>query len=76
MARSLQCDICKRPCNTILAKIQYIPMDRPKRTTHSDYSHHADVGECCSERILEMFNFTPRRTRAEYQNSRKRVKAA
>jgi hypothetical protein len=70
MARGLRCDICNRPTDYIAAKLHYIPAGNGKRITHSDYTHHADVGPCCSERILEMFKFQKRRSRAEYNESR------
>ena len=73
MARISQCDICKKPTNRIIAKLHYIPAgpNGAKRMTHSHYSHHADVGECC-EKILTLFNFRKRMTRAEYLESRRR----
>lgn len=76
MARSVICDFCKKPTDRIVAKVHFIPLDKKDRTTHSDYTHHADVGPCCSDRMLELFNFRPRMTRAEYQASRKGQKVA
>ena len=74
MARvmTIRCDICKRECKKIVAKINYIPMiPGVSRGVHSNYSHHADVGECCGTKILKVFNFRERVTAAEYQASRR-----
>ena len=66
------CDICRRPCKEIKAKLNFIPLvEGKKNRAHSAYSHHADVGECCSDRLLELFNFRPRMTKAEYMKSRR-----
>jgi hypothetical protein len=71
MARSFVCDVCRKPTERIVGKLHYIPLDKKDRTTHSDYTHHADVGTCCAGRALELLNFRPRQTRAEYMASRK-----
>ena len=72
MARSLSCDICQRPCERIVAKLHRIPAGNGP-ISHSNYSHHADVGECCDERVLELFRFSPRMTRKEYNQKRKGI---
>jgi hypothetical protein len=74
MARQLMCDICKKPTDRIEAKLHYIAVGSGKRITHSDYTHHADVGACCANRILELFNFRSRMTRKEYNAERKGLK--
>jgi hypothetical protein len=71
MAVRKVCDICKQDTKKIVGKLQFIPTDRAKARTHSNYTHHADVGECCSERVLKGFNFRQRMTRKEYLESRK-----
>jgi hypothetical protein len=71
MARGMKCDICKKDTEYVAAKLQYIPTGNGRRATHSDYTHHADIGPCRSDRILELFNFQTRRTRKEYNDSRK-----
>ena len=74
MARGATCDVCRRPTERIVAKVHYIPMDRKERTTHSDYSHHADIGVCCADKLLRLFNWQTRQTREEYNASRKGIK--
>jgi hypothetical protein len=74
MARQAVCDICKRPTNRIVGKLQFVPAEQEggkKRMSHSNYSHHADVGECCGTKLLQLFNFRPRMTRKEYLASRR-----
>lgn len=48
MASTKTCDVCGRPAKFVkklfLAKYG-------GRNDHSNYTHHADVGECCIERI-------------------------
>jgi hypothetical protein len=71
LARGLTCDVCKKPIEYVAAKLNYIPAGNGRRATHSDYTHHADVGPCCSERILDLFQFHKRRTRKEYNEARR-----
>lgn len=73
MAREtkLTCDICKRPTARIVGKLQYVPVFAGSRAVHSNYSHHLDVGVCCKDRLFKSFNFTKRKTQAEYQQSRR-----
>jgi hypothetical protein len=71
MASNKTCDICNRPTEFIDAKLLLFPRENGKRTSHSDYTHHADVGPCCSTRILTMFKFQKRTSREEYNERRK-----
>jgi hypothetical protein len=74
MARevTLKCDICRRSCKQIAAKLFFGPIiPGVNRAVHSNYTHHADVGECCEKRILELFNFKERLTAVEYHQSRR-----
>jgi hypothetical protein len=71
VAKSQTCDVCGKPCDYVDAKLHFIPAGDGRRITHSDYTHHADVGPCCSERILELFKFQKRTTREEYNKRRK-----
>ena len=65
MARTLTCDICKRTTTGIAGKLFYLPTENGKRRlTHSEYTHHADIGVCCVSRVLELFNFQPRMKRS------------
>jgi transcriptional regulator of met regulon len=68
-----RCDICGKPTDQIAAKLLYVPVlpDNRGRRAHSNYSHHADVGVCCAEKLLKLFQFQPRTTAAEYQKRRK-----
>lgn len=74
MARTttVTCDLCKKPTTRIVAKLNYIPMiSGLARGAHSNYTHHADVGMCCGNRVLKIFNFRERMTAEEYQESRR-----
>ena len=71
MARQLLCDICKKPTTAYKAKLLYIPVSADGRTTHSEYKYRADVGVCCAEKMLDLFNFQARQTRKEYNDRRK-----
>lgn len=76
MARtvSLRCDLCKKPTERIVAKLQYIPVIPGVRAiNHSNYTHHCDVGECCGDRVLELFNFRKRMSASEYRKQRKKA---
>lgn len=74
MAREIvkTCDICRKPTKKIAAKLNLIPMiPGVSRGVHSNYTHHADVGECCFNKLMKGFNFRPRMTREEYMESRR-----
>lgn len=71
---TIQCDLCKKPTKKIVAKLNYIPMiPGVSRGVHSNYTHHADIGECCGSKILTVFNFRQRMTAEEYQASRRQA---
>jgi hypothetical protein len=68
----IRCDICKKPTTKIVGKLHFIPaIPGLSRTVHSNYSHHADVGACCKDRLLKGFKFRPRISAKEYHESRK-----
>jgi len=73
MARNvtLQCDICGQPTKMIVGKIMFIPQDGRRRSAHSDYSHSADVGECCKAKLFNTVRFQRRRTFRQYQEDRR-----
>ena len=76
MARTtnLRCDVCRKPCQRIVGKLLYIP--GAGSFAHSNYTHHADVGECCGgeeNKILRLLNFTKRQTKEQYRNRGKKV---
>jgi hypothetical protein len=67
-----RCDVCGKPTERIVAKIQFIPMiPGVSRSVHSNYTHHADVGVCCEAKLLRGFKWRKRLTAAEYHDSRK-----
>jgi hypothetical protein len=67
-----RCDICKKPTTKIVGKLNYVPViPGVSRSTHSNYSHHCDVGECCKSRLFNGFDFRPRLTSAEYHEKRR-----
>ena len=67
------CDVCKKPTDEIAAKLLYIPIlpNGGRQQAHSNYTHHADVGVCCSKKLLGVFSFTERTTFEQYQQRRK-----
>ncbi len=71
MATTKTCDVCGRPTKVIAGKLLFVPTTgSTKERTHSHYTHHADVGDCCKDRILKL-GFRKRMTRKEYMESRK-----
>jgi len=73
---TLKCDICRKPTDHIVGKLHFIPVNGLSRSAHSNYTHHADVGECCKERLLSGFQFRKRMTKAQYLEARKNGQAA
>jgi len=59
VARKFTCDICGKPTEKIEAKLFAVP----SRNHRMHYSHHADVGECCWNRLLDLFHWSERVTR-------------
>lgn len=73
---TLRCDICKKPTEQIVGKLFFGPVIRgTSRAVHSSYTHHADVGACCKDRLLKGFNFRKRLTAVEYREQRKAGRA-
>jgi hypothetical protein len=67
-----KCDICGRECNQIVGKINFTPLIPGASTAnHNNYSHHADVGNCCRDRLLSGFRWRKRLTAQEYQQARR-----
>jgi hypothetical protein len=74
MARTVEliCDICRKPTKKIVGKLHFIPMiPGVSRSAHSNYTHHADVGECCQSKLFKAFNFSQRVSASEYQERRR-----
>lgn len=66
------CDICRQECERIVGKINFTPLIAGASTAnHNNYSHHADVGDCCRDRLLTAFHWRKRLTAAEYREARK-----
>lgn len=79
MARNttLVCDVCGKPTDQIVGKLTFVPMiPGVSRSAHSNYSHSADVGSCCREKLLRGIKFRPRMTADEYQRQRRGEKVA
>ena len=60
MARVLVCDVCRKPTNRIVGKVLYIPVN-DRRFSYSNYSAHADIGECCASRFNDTVRFRKRK---------------
>lgn len=69
MAREFTCDLCKRTCKRVEAKLYFSPIEGQKNrkgfSRHGAYSHHLDVGECCSGRVLGLFNWRERKPKVK-----------
>lgn len=66
------CDICGRPTERIVGKISWVPyVPGVVRLNWNNYTHVADVGECCKDKLWEDVNFRKRMTQEEYRQSRK-----
>jgi len=75
MGKILLCDVCKKETDEIVGKLFFTPLGKSNNANsfHSHYTHHADVGSCCAERLLSGFNFTKRKTAKEYAASRRKA---
>lgn len=66
------CDVCGRETEQIAGKLQYIPsIPGVTKLVHSQYTHHADVGTCCKEKLFKAFKFQKRMTASEYNAKRR-----
>jgi len=66
------CDICGKPTEMIVGKLLFVPsIPGVTKLTHSQYTHHVDVGECCKKVLFKAFKFQPRMTAKEYQAKRR-----
>lgn len=68
------CDVCNKETDEIVAKLCFTPIGRghPANSFHQNYTHHADVGACCSAKLLKGFNFTARKHREPKEKTRKK----
>lgn len=60
MAHLQVCDYCNKPTNKIAVKLFKTPANG--RRAHHRYSHHADIGECCINKV-NLINWSPRQKR-------------
>lgn len=58
MARVIICDVCRRPTKRLVFKL-YLG-EWGNRNSHADYTHHADIGECCAANVQEMVRWQKR----------------
>ena len=74
MAVQRSCDVCKKATDEIVGKLFYAPLGNGGSGSGpaNRYTHHLDVGVCCSDRLLSGFNFRQRKTAKEYAASRRK----
>lgn len=66
------CDVCGEPTEKIVGKISFCPTIRGVvRLNWNNYTHTADVGECCKAALFQNVKFRKRMTKEQYQESRK-----
>lgn len=66
------CDVCGRPTEQIAGKLCYVPsIPGVVRLQSNNYSHAADVGVCCKDKIFGQVKFTKRLSAAEHQKARR-----
>lgn len=70
-----KCDGCGKSItaeNPIIAKLYFSPVLKTRaRTDHGSYSRHADIGLCCSAKIVKGIDWRMRQTREDYHNGRR-----
>lgn len=54
------CDVCKKPTKRLVAKLFLTPRN-DNNGAWNDYQFHADVGECCSSKVLQDIRWTKRK---------------
>lgn len=74
MARQFQCDVCKKPTSEIVGKLMFTPLSRSSGANGfpGKYTHHLDVGVCCADNLLANLNWQQRKTKKEYNRSRRK----
>ena len=70
MAKSLVCDVCRKPTKRIVAKLFLSP--KQGRGDHSNYTAHANVGECCGSRVVELVHWQKRVKQTSKSTAQKR----
>jgi len=67
-----RCDVCGQQTDTIVGKLHFIPsIPGVTKLVHSEYTHHADIGPCCKDKLFKAFKFQQRMSAREYQAQRK-----
>ena len=65
------CDVCGQPTERIAGKISFVPsIPGVSRLNWNNYTHSADVGECCKDKLFADISFRKRMTKKEYMKSR------
>jgi hypothetical protein len=68
----LICDLCGNPTEQIAGKLCWVPsIPGVVRLQSNNYSHAADVGVCCKDKLFSNTRFTKRMTQAEHQAARR-----
>jgi hypothetical protein len=66
------CDICGQTTEQIAGKLCYVPsIPGVLRLTANNYSHAADVGVCCKDKLFGEVKFTKRMSAEEHQKNRR-----
>lgn len=66
------CDVCGRPTDRIVGALYWVPsIPGTVRLTATNYTHKADVGECCKDRLFTGTKFSKRQNKEEHQKSRR-----
>lgn len=75
MATRRTCDHCNRDItdkNPVITKLFMAPIKAGQtRNTHSDYSAHMDIGQCCTLWLRQLGQWQRRKTRKENSNGKR-----
>jgi len=75
MATVRTCDHCSKRItkeNPVIAKLFSAPVITGKtRSTHSNYTAHMDIGQCCAEWLVKLGMWQKRQTNKEQHNGRR-----
>jgi hypothetical protein len=67
-----RCDVCGKETDLIVGKLLYVPsIPGVTKLTHSQYTHHADIGTCCKNQLFKVFKFQTRMSAREYAAKRR-----
>lgn len=66
------CDLCGEPTEKLVGKISFCPTIKGVVNLNwNNYTHTADVGECCKDDLFKQVKFRKRMTQEQYQQSRR-----